>query len=138
MAWAVFDINYFLTRENVLPTALAGVYVTQAVFFMLVYVGMLPFCMRWGLLQRKEPQKDVETKGPRNRGPVEVEENPVSLNTAVEAQSRNILEANSRDILEAGEPKQIFEADSGPVVFEADSKPLNEHSPVYDVYKDSK
>lgn len=131
--WAIFSINYYLTMQTPIATSIAGVNLTQAIFFMVVYVGMLPFCMRWGIHQRNDQPDDVEYKNRRNKAPMEVEDNPVPLNAAVEA--------HSRDILEAGEPRQIFEADPKAVVFEADSQPLRGHSPMHsagDVYGDRK
>ncbi|KAJ5179544.1 hypothetical protein N7492_002754 [Penicillium capsulatum] len=119
MMWAIFDINYYLTFESPIATSIAGVNLTQAIFFMVVYVGILPFCMRWGLFQRKERPDGFDYKG-RRTGPVEVEDNSIPPHT---------VEAHSRNILEAGESTPIVEADSGSAVFEADSKPLEWHSP---------
>ena len=121
--WAIYDINYFLTRVTLIPTAIAGAGVTQAVFYMLVYVGILPFCMRWGLLRKEEQANGLEKNRRHLRqSPAEMEANSVPS---------HILEAHSRMVVEAGEAKEIMEADTSRPVFEADSKALGEDSKEY-------
>ena len=114
MMWAIFNINYFLARgTNVVATAISGVGITQAIFLMVVYVGLLSFCMRWGLLRRQENPEDADPALPHVRQtPAEMEAN---------SPPSHIMEAQSSMIVEADGRKQILEVDSRPVV-EADSK----------------
>jgi hypothetical protein len=115
MMWAIYYINFFATN-NVAATAISGVGLTQTIFIFLIYLAMLPFCVRWGLVYWDDQGKDLERIAQQSEVPLPLAEMDVSRKPFF------IAEADSRILLEAGEAKPIVEADGSKPVVEADSR----------------
>lgn len=114
--WAIYYIKLFATT-NIAATAISGVGLTQTIFVFLIYLGILPFSVRWGLVRWDDQEKFLEPIAQQSQGrtPPPLPEMDVSRKPSF------VAEADSRMVLEVGEARPIAEADGSKPVIEADS-----------------
>lgn len=128
--WAIYYINLFVTA-NIAATLISGVGLSQTIFIFLGYLGILPFCVRWGLVQCDSPEKDEEQTIQRG----EDQEPPPLAEMNVNPKPSFVAEADSRMVVEADEAKPVVAADSSRSIVETDftmiSKAQGERPPQY-------
>ncbi|KAJ5675939.1 hypothetical protein N7462_008836 [Penicillium macrosclerotiorum] len=121
MMWAIYDIRWYLTEETMTDTSSSyAASISQVVFLLLTYTGLLSFCLRWGWIERGILDQNHAYQNVGENSPTPIMPSfPQILPVEVEGDSRHswFAEADSRMIVEA--------ANSSQPAVEADSKMLD-------------
>ncbi|KAL3467202.1 hypothetical protein BJX64DRAFT_283925 [Aspergillus heterothallicus] len=117
LMWVIWDIRWrimpLFTGEVLGASYQNGYYATYiclVVFYLVVYVTLVPFCLRWGWLAKRDEREQAEKEEKE-----EIER--AALPPEADSKPRQVVEADGREM--------GYEVDSAPVN-EADSVPLAE------------